>query len=76
MNTLEELAADNAAWADEDAAIDRFHAGYDAHKRGEPCPIEKDARDGWSTRAHACQVRVVMPRRPEGYYHMPLGTFE
>lgn len=75
-HTIEELNADNAAWADEDAAIDRFHSGCDAHKSGLPCPTEKDAAQGWMAREQACRTHVVMPRRPEGYYHAPIGTFE
>lgn len=75
-HTIEQLNADNEAFIDDDSAIDRFHAGYDAHKRGEPCPSEKDAADGWNVRAHACRVQVVMPTRPEGYYHAPIGTFD
>lgn len=75
-HTIDSLFQDNVDDAAAEAQIERFHAGYDAHKRGEPCPTEKDAAEGWNTRAHACQVRVVMPHRPEGYYHSPIGTFE
>jgi hypothetical protein len=75
-HTIEQLNADNEAFIDEDAAIDRFHAGYDAHWAGQPCPTEKDAAEGWKTRDREGRVQVVMPARPEGYYHMPLGTFE
>lgn len=75
-HTIEQLAQDNYDDAEAEAQIERFHAGYDAHKRGEPCPSEKDAADGWNARDHACHTVVVMPSRPEGYYHLPLGTFD
>lgn len=62
---------------DDDAEIDAFHAGYDMHRRGQPCPDHDRAmRDGWLDRQAAIQVRVVMPARPEGYYHMPIGSFD
>lgn len=61
---------------DTDARIDRFHDGYFAHKRGEARPTDADAAAGWDQRAIDCRVRVVMPRRPEGYYHAAPGTFD
>ena len=32
--------------------------------------------DGYRHGQGERKVRVVMPRRPEGYYHLPLGTFD
>ena len=57
---------------DTDAAADRFCDGYFAHKRGEPRPTEPDAAAGWDERAASLGVRVIMPARPEGYYHQRL----
>lgn len=59
-----------------DAKIDRFHDGYFAHKRGEPRPSCQDGAAGWDHRAQDCKVQVVMPARPEGYYHCAPGTFD
>lgn len=56
--------------------IDRFHDGYFAFRRGEPRPTDPCAADGWDDAERASQVRVVMPARPEGYYHCAPGTFD
>lgn len=55
-----------------DAKIDRWHAGYFAKVR----PTDPDELDGWLQAQEARRVRVVMPARPEGYYHAPIGTFD
>lgn len=54
-----------------DAKIDRWHDGYFAKER----PTDPDELDGWRQAQEDRKVVVVMPVRPEGYYHMPLGTF-
>ena len=60
-----------------DAAIDRYHAGWSAGWRGQPCPADDaDTAYGYAEGLYQRQVRVVMPRRPEGYYHAPVGTFD
>jgi hypothetical protein len=59
-----------------DLLIDRFHDGYFAFRNGEarsPCPY---MAEGWDDAERSSKVRVVMPRRPEGYYHAPLGAFD
>lgn len=56
--------------ADLDAAIDAYHDGWAAHKAGKTCPVDKNGADGWNDRAQSMLVRVVMPERPEGYYHV------
>ncbi len=64
---------------DDDAAedrINRFHDGYWAHKRGEARPNDPHAAAGWDDRARDQKVRVIMPARPEGYYHAKPGTFD
>jgi hypothetical protein len=62
---------------DNDAKIDRWHDGYFAHKRGEPQPVEPDAAAGWQHRADDLdRPAVLMPARPEGYYHAPVGAFD
>lgn len=62
---------------DNDTNIDLWSDGALDGCRGRKAqsdnPIYLDGyRHGQSER----KVRVVMPRRPEGYYHMPVGTFE
>lgn len=61
---------------DDEAAIDRWHAGWEARSRGLPCPKEPTASEGWHAAESAHRVQPVAIERPEGYWHMPLGTFE
>ena len=56
--------------------IDLYHSGWDAHRAGQPRPDHPDQRAGWDARADSLKVRVVMPERPEGYYHAPPGAFD
>ena len=67
------------------ARIDAFHDGYFAHKARKPLsdnPHGLDIglatawADGWNERENDQKVVVVMPHRPEGYYHMPVGSFD
>lgn len=60
----------------DDDKIDLYHEGYDANRTGKPCPTEPHSRAGWLDRERNKRVRVVMPARPEGYYHAPIGTFD
>lgn len=61
----------------DDAAIDRWHDGALDCYRGRPkASDDKDYLEGWAHAENDRQVQVVMPERPEGYYHMPLGTFD
>lgn len=59
-----------------DANIDAYHRGWDAHAKNTACPRDPIEGAGWRDRARAVRVQPVMPARPEGYYHAPLGTFE
>lgn len=59
-----------------DAAIDRFHDGWGAFLKGQPRPTEKDAGEGWDHGRATSRVRAVQPARPEGYYHLPVGSFD
>ena len=61
---------------DNDAAIDAFHDGYRMFLKKQPRPADPIMADGWDDAQRESRVRVVMPKRPEGYYHLPLGTFE
>jgi hypothetical protein len=55
-----------------DAAIDRWHDGYFAKVR----PTDPDALAGFLQAQSDRRCVTVEVRRPEGYYHAPLGTFE
>lgn len=59
----------------DDAAIDRWHDGaLDCYKGRPQASQDKDYLAGWT---HAQNDRPpVEIVRPEGYYHMPLGTFD
>lgn len=63
---------------DNDTEIDAWHAGYFAGRRNDPVTAEPNFASGWfaGRTATLYPVRVVMPHRPEGYYHAPIGTFE
>ena len=62
-----------ARWeaADHDATLDRWNDAALAAMRGQPCPGEDpDSIDGYRHDLEQRKVCVVMPERPEGYYHM------
>lgn len=59
-----------------DRVIDLYHDGYFARRRGEPRPSCPYSACGWDDAERETKVVVVMPRRPEGYYHAPIGTFD
>jgi hypothetical protein len=73
---LAALAAEFDAEIEAEAAADAYAAGFLGYGRGEPRPADPHAAEGWDEARAMRDVRVVMPRRPEGYWHMPLGTFE
>jgi hypothetical protein len=56
--------------------IDRWHDGALDAYRGRPKTSE-DAHylEGYKHALNERQVQVVEIVRPEGYYHMPLGSF-
>lgn len=59
------------------ADIDRWNTAALAALRGLPCPgTDEHSVAGYKHGLDERKVRVVMPRRPEGYYHAPIGTFE
>jgi len=60
---------------DLDAKIDAYHDGMAARFAGHARPADADGAHGWDDANEAKKVRAVMPRRPEGYYHQPIGTF-
>lgn len=55
-----------------DAKIDRWHNGYFAKTR----PTDPDELEGWLQAREDARRPVPVFERPEGYYHMPLGTFD
>lgn len=71
-DSIEEFDAEIEA----EEAADLFCEGFLAFSRGEPRPTNTIAAEGWDDAQRTSRVRVVMPARPEGYYHMPLGTFD
>lgn len=60
-----------------DAKLDRWHDGVlDALRYKPSMSVDPDYLEGYNHGLNERLVRVVMPARPEGYYHMPLGTFD
>lgn len=60
-----------------DAEIDVWNAAAIDGCRGVPPKSETALyMDGYREGQNARRVSVVMPERPEGYYHMPVGTFD
>lgn len=53
----------------EERRIEAYHDGWGMFRRGEARPVSGDERDGWQDAQRASRVVVIMPRRPEGYYH-------
>lgn len=75
MATFDFNFADDFDDAD-DAAIDRWHDGVLDALRGKPSiSTDENYLEGYAHGIEEAKVVVVMPRRPEGYYHMPLDTF-
>lgn len=63
--------------AEPDAEIDRWHDGaLDALRLKAAASNDKHYLDGYAHGEQERRARVVTPARPEGYYHMPLGTFD
>lgn len=60
-----------------DAQIDLWHDGALDALRGKPrASNDPDYSAGFDHGLETRGTRVQMPSRPEGYYHMPLGTFD
>lgn len=54
----------------DDAAADRWTDAALAAFRGQPCPAhDLDSINGYQHGLEQRRVRVVMPARPEGYWH-------
>lgn len=61
----------------DDAKLDRWNDGaLDALRGKAKASDDADYLEGYADGERSAHVVVVMPRRPEGYYHMPLGTFD
>lgn len=60
-----------------DAQIDRWHDGVlDALRHKPSVSEDADYLEGYAEGIEIAKVRPAEVARPEGYYHMPLGTFE
>jgi ribosome modulation factor len=60
-----------------DDLIYAYHEGYLARRSGKSCPypdpvLAKEWKEGLDRAVADSSVRVVMPVRPEGYYHSSL----
>jgi hypothetical protein len=61
----------------DDAKIDRWNDGaIDGCRGRKPTNDDADYMEGYRHGCEEAKVRVVMPTRPEGYYHSPIGTFD
>lgn len=61
----------------DDAHIDRWNNGaLDAIRGKARSNDDADYLSGYEHGLREAKVRVVMPRRPEGYYHAPIGSFD
>lgn len=61
----------------DDEAADRWNNAALAALRGQPCPgTDADSREGYRHGLEERKKRPVYAPRPEGYYHLPIGTFE
>lgn len=62
----------------QDERCDQYNNGWLAGYRGKPCTDNPDFIVGWKEgqRERRHPVVAVMPARPEGYYHAPIGTFD
>lgn len=61
----------------DDAKIDRWNNGaIDGCGGRKPQSDDPDYLDGYRQGREEAKVRAVMPARPEGYYHAPIGTFD
>lgn len=61
----------------DDARIDRWNDGALDALRGKASQMQDaDYLDGYEHGLREARVVVVMPVRPEGYYHAPLGAFD
>ena len=71
--------AKGLGYTEHDEAIDRYNDGVLAALRGQTRPVGNEHAayiEGYEDGLVQHKVRVVMPSRPEGYYHSPVGTFE
>lgn len=61
----------------DDAALDRWHDGaLDACNFKKAASEDADYMEGYRQGQQDRKVRAVMPERPEGYYHSPIGMFD
>jgi len=62
---------------DNDAKLDRWNNGaLDALRGAIQKSNDPDYLSGYEHGLRERKVSAVMPARPEGYYHAPIGTFD
>lgn len=62
---------------DDDARADRWNDGALDGCRSKPkASSDPDYLEGYAHGQNQRRTHPVMPARPEGYYHMPPGTFD
>jgi len=62
---------------DDDAKADRWNDGaLDALRGAIQKSNDPDYLEGYARGLELSKVRAVMPERPEGYYHAPIGAFD
>jgi hypothetical protein len=61
----------------DESHLDRWNDGaIDGFKGVAPRNNDADYLSGHAEGKRDRKVRVVVPARPEGYYHLPVGTFD
>ena len=61
----------------DESHLDRWNTGaIEGYKNTPQTSNDADYLAGYAEGQRERKVQVVMPARPEGYYHAPIGTFE
>ena len=61
----------------DESHLDRWNDGaLDGYRNKDKQSTDADYLAGYAEGQRDRKVLVVMPARPEGYYHSPVGTFD